>query len=47
MREMAVMIIEIICQNPPQMLRMKHDQVIQLLAPDGADQPLDEWILPG
>jgi hypothetical protein len=26
---------------------MEHDHMVQTLAPDGADQALDEWILPG
>jgi hypothetical protein len=46
-RAMPVMIVDVIRQELEQVPRVEHDYVIQTLAPDGSDQALDKWILPG
>jgi hypothetical protein len=35
MRAVTVKILEILDQNPPQMLSLEHDHVVQTLAPAG------------
>ena len=46
-RAMLVIITEVVREPPPQVLLVEHDRVVQTFAADGADQPLDEGILPG
>src|ERR1022692_1934114 len=46
-RAMLVIITEVIREPPPQVLLVEHDHVVQTFAAEGADQPLDEGILPG
>jgi len=47
MGAMAVKIVEIVGQNPPQVLSMEHDHVVHTLAPNRANEAFEEWILPG
>jgi hypothetical protein len=39
-------IIEVVCQDPAEMLFSQHDDVIQTFAPHGTHQPLDKRTLP-
>ena len=43
----TVEIIEIIPQDPAQVLRAENDYIIQALAPNGADHSFYKGILPG
>jgi hypothetical protein len=43
---MLMIITEIVPEPPPQGLLVEDEYVVQTLAADGADQPLDEGILP-
>ena len=41
-----MIILEVLSENPPQVILVQDDYVIQTLSTDGAYDPLDEWILP-
>ena len=47
MSVVAMVILELFGQHPLQVSSMEHDHVVQALAPDGADQTLNERILRG
>jgi hypothetical protein len=42
-----VVVREVASQGTAQVLFAEHDDVIQILAPDGADEALRERVLPG
>jgi hypothetical protein len=44
---MLMIINKVVHEPPSQVLLVEHDHVVQTFAADGADQPLDEGILPG
>ena len=44
---MLMIISEIVREPPPQVLLVEYDHMVQTFAADGANQPLDEGILPG
>ena len=41
-----VIVIEIICQNPSELLFVYDDDSIEAFSPNGTYQPLGKWILP-
>ena len=43
----AVVVREVVAEEPPQMPLVEDDDVVQALAADAADHPLDERVLPG
>jgi len=43
----AVVVLEIVAEDPAQVPLAKDDDLGQALAPDAADHWLGEWILPG
>jgi len=47
MRARFIVILRIQRKNPPQVLLTKDQHMIQAIAPDGPNQPLDVGILPG
>jgi hypothetical protein len=44
-RPPAMVVAEVVPEDPPEMPLAEHDRMIQALTPDGADQPLDEGAL--
>ena len=46
-RARLVVIGEVAGQDAAQVSFAEHENMIEALAPDRADEPLDEWILPG
>jgi hypothetical protein len=47
MRATAMVVAEVRGQHAAQVHGIQNDEVIEALATDGPDQPLDEWVLPG
>jgi hypothetical protein len=42
----AVIVLEVVAEKPPQVPLLEDDDVVQALAADTPDHPLDEWVLP-
>ncbi len=43
----AVVMLEVAAEEPPQVALVEDDDVVQALAANAADHPLDEGVLPG
>ena len=46
-RPCVMIILEVVARNSTKMSLVEHDDMIEALATDGTDQPLNERILPG
>jgi hypothetical protein len=46
MSPISVIIGQVIGENLPEVLHIENDEVVQALAPEGAIQAFDHWILP-
>ena len=41
-----MIVVEIVAENPAQVVLVKDDDMIDTVPPDAADQSLNEWVLP-